>query len=38
MCFKFDREEFKDRNKEFLMGYPILNFHIKLSNGDYHRI
>ena len=38
MCFKFDPVEFKGRNKEFLMGYPILNFHIKLTNGNYHRI
>lgn len=28
MCFKFDPEEWKGRNKEFLMGYPILNFHV----------
>ena len=38
MCFKFDAKRFEGRHKEFLLGYPVLNFHIKLTNGGYHRI
>lgn len=37
-CFEFDPILWANKYKEYLMGYPIINFNVKKTDGELHKI
>lgn len=37
-CFKFDQEKYRNKTKEWMMGYPVINIHVKQIDGTVARI
>jgi hypothetical protein len=38
VCFDYDKERFANNTQEFFLGYPIINIHTKLIDGQVSRI